>query len=77
MTEFEIQEILFDKFKELNTSSGKQYLKQNIKGEYTNVHFPNETFSVPDDNNNLSYNDVSICLFNSLTDQPALTHSFS
>ena len=49
MTEFDIQEILFDKFKELNTSSGKQYLKQKSNGDYSNVHFPNETFSVPND----------------------------
>ena len=49
MTEFDIQDILFDKFKELNTSSGKPYLKQNGEGKYTNVHFPNKTFSVPVD----------------------------
>ena len=48
MTEFDIQDILFDRFKELNTSSGKSYLKQDSKGEYINVHFPNTKFSIPD-----------------------------
>ena len=51
MTEFNIQKILFDKFKELKTTSGKSYLKQDSEGKYTNVHFPNEEFTVPDDKN--------------------------
>ena len=48
MTEFDIQEILFDKFKELKTPLGESYLEQDEKGNYTNVHFPNEPFTVPD-----------------------------
>lgn len=49
MTEFDIQDILFERFKHLNASSGKEYLKQNSKGEYINAHFPNTKFSVPED----------------------------
>ena len=49
MTEFDIQNILFERFKHLNASSGKNYLKQDSQGNYTNVHFPNTKFSVPED----------------------------
>ena len=47
MTEFDIQKILFDRFKELNTFSNVPYLEQDLEGNYTNVHFPNTKFSVP------------------------------
>lgn len=48
MTEFDIQEVLFNRFKELNDFSKIKFLK--MKGDaYTNVHFPNLPFSVPQD----------------------------
>ena len=51
MTEFNIQKILFDHFKTLNTFSGVEYLKMKTDGseEYENVHFPNVPFSEPED----------------------------
>ena len=45
MTEFDIQKILIDRFKQLNTISGKPYIKES----YSNVHFPNSKFTVPQD----------------------------
>lgn len=47
MTEFDIQDELFNTFKTLNTISGIEYLKQNNDGEYINVHFPNVPFTSP------------------------------
>ena len=47
MTEFDIQKELFDYFLTLNTVSGIEYLKQDSEGKYTNVHFPNVTFTAP------------------------------
>lgn len=49
MTEFDIQKILFSHFLTLNEFSGIRYLKQNDKGDYTNVHFPNVPFTAPQD----------------------------
>lgn len=51
MTEFDIQNILFEHFKTLNDLSSIEYLKLKTdgSGEYENVHFPNIEFSVPDD----------------------------
>ncbi len=49
MTEFDIQTRLFNAFKTLNTVSGKSYLKTDSSGNYTNVHFPNVPFTVPED----------------------------
>ena len=49
MTEFDIQDELFDTFKTLNTFSGIEYLKQDSDGEYVNAHFPNVPFTEPQD----------------------------
>ena len=49
MTEFDIQKELIDTFKTLNSFSNIEYMKTDTDGNYTNVHFPNETFAVPDD----------------------------
>ena len=49
MTEFGIQKILFDHFKTLNAVSNITYLVTDTSGNYTNVHFPNVPFSVPED----------------------------
>lgn len=48
MTEFDIQNTLFGIFRKLNDFSGIQYLKTDDDGNFTNVHFPNAPFSVPD-----------------------------
>ena len=45
MTEFDIQESLFNRFKELNKFSGKTFLETDEEGNYTNVSFPNVPFS--------------------------------
>lgn len=50
MTEFDIQDSLFNRFKTLNDFSGVEFLTTDTEGEYTNVHFPNVPFSKPDDN---------------------------
>lgn len=51
MTEFDIQEELFDYFLTLNDFSGIQYIKIDNSKEgyekYTNVHFPNVPFTAP------------------------------
>jgi hypothetical protein len=44
MTEFDLQERLFARFKDLNLVSGINFLNDN------NVHYPNESFSIPNDN---------------------------
>lgn len=49
MTEFDIQELLFGRFMELNGFSGIKFLSADEDGKYTNVHFPNAPFSAPDD----------------------------
>jgi len=58
MTEFDIQDSLFNKFRTLdvfareNGYTGEPFLKTaDVNGEtvYKNVHFPNVPFSVPDD----------------------------
>lgn len=48
MTEFDIQDILFTHFKTLNEFSGIEYLEKDSDDNYTNVHFPNVPFEVPD-----------------------------
>ena len=48
MTEFDIQKELFDYFLTLNTFSGIEYLKTDSEGNYTNVHFPNVSFTAPE-----------------------------
>lgn len=48
MTEFDIQKMLFDKFKELNDFSGIDFLDVDENGNYKNVHFPNILFNAPD-----------------------------
>ena len=48
MTEFDIQTSLFNHFKTLNTFSGIDFLETDTSGNYTNVHFPNIPFTVPD-----------------------------
>ena len=47
MTEFDIQNQLFNTFLTLNESSGRNYLLKE-GDEYTNVHFPNVPFSIPE-----------------------------
>ena len=47
MTEFDIQEKLFNHFLTLNSFSGITYLEKNSKGRYINVHFPNVPFTAP------------------------------
>lgn len=49
MTEFNIQKILFDHFLTLNSFSGITFLETDTDGNYTNVHFPNVSFSEPQD----------------------------
>ena len=49
MTEFDIQETLFDTFKTLNDFSGIEFLNTDTEGKYTNVHFPNVPFNYPED----------------------------
>lgn len=48
MTEFDIQNNLFDVFKNLNSFSGVDFLETDGNGNYTNVHFPNVQFEAPD-----------------------------
>lgn len=45
MTELDIQEILFNRFKELNEISGKNYLKGDVNENYNN----NRSFKIPAD----------------------------
>ena len=51
MTEFDIQEELFDHFVTLNDLAGIEYIKidntKRDKQKYTNVHFPNVPFTAP------------------------------
>ena len=49
MTEFDIQEELFEHFETLNDISGIEYLKKDSKGKYINLHFPNVPFTAPQD----------------------------
>ena len=53
MTEFDIQKQMFDHFVTLNDFSGISFLKIDSEKEgykkYTNVHFPNVPFTVPQD----------------------------
>ena len=48
MTEFDIQESLFNRFKELNEFSGIDFLETDEEGNYTNAHFPNVPFDYPE-----------------------------
>lgn len=48
MTEFDIQNNLFDVFKNLNSFSGVDFLETDGNENYTNVHFPNVQFEAPD-----------------------------
>lgn len=48
MTEFDVQNILFTHFKTLNEFSGIEYLEKDSDDNYTNVHFPNVPFEVPE-----------------------------
>lgn len=49
MTEFDIQDSLFERFKTLNVFSGIEFLHIDGEGNYTNVWFPNTPFVAPDD----------------------------
>lgn len=48
MTEFDIQESLFNRFKTLNEFSEIDFLETDGEGNYTNVHFPNIPFESPE-----------------------------
>lgn len=49
MTELDIQESLFDRFKALNEFSGVPFLAADDDGNYLNVSFPNVPFEAPSD----------------------------
>ena len=49
MTEFDIQDMLFSRFKTLNEVSEIEFLDTDGEGNYTNVHFPNVPFEIPED----------------------------
>jgi hypothetical protein len=49
MTEFNLQNVLFSKFLELNDFCGIEFITKNEDGEVKNVHFPNTPFEIPDD----------------------------
>ena len=49
MTEYDIQDVLFKRFLELNDFSGIQFLEPvDSDGRWPNVHFPNEPFEFPE-----------------------------
>lgn len=48
MTEFDIQESLFSRFKTLNEFSEIDFLETDEDGNCTNVHFPNIPFEYPE-----------------------------
>lgn len=49
MTEFDIQDSLFERFKTINVFSGIEFLHTDNEGEYLNVSFPNKPFTEPED----------------------------
>lgn len=65
MTEFDIQDSLFERFKTLddfaaeNGYDGDKFFEKNEKGEYINVHFPNEPFKIPEDKRWFDINCIS------------------